>query len=93
MSKPDADPIEPIPSHDMFGIFGEAVANIQFKQIIALFFMYLFVNSDVFTHRVLTNINGALDYGVLTTTGIVSQAIVLCIGFIIIDLLVRQEVL
>lgn len=62
---------------------------IYFKQLIAIFLLFLFVNTDVFIDKVLGNISGASENRHATTKGIIISGIILCIGYMLIDLLFR----
>lgn len=63
------------------------------KIAFALFIIYILLSTDVFIDQILSKCSSAVDGQVPTTTGVIIQAICLIIGFILIDILVDNEVI
>lgn len=69
------------------------VGELPLKMAGILYILYVLLNSDVFIHRVLERVPGAVrDVDVPTTKGTLLTGMVLCIFFIIFQLLVTKQV-
>jgi hypothetical protein len=77
-------------NNSLGGLVNEVLTGVQFKSIILLFMIFLFIVSDVFTINVLQRFNGAVDYKTPTSFGSVIQGTCLVLLFIFADLLVRR---
>ena len=62
---------------------------VHFKQLIIIFFLFLFVSSEVFIDKILTRIDGSTEHKNPTTKGTIIQASFLVLMFMILDILVR----
>lgn len=63
-----------------------------FKAALFLFVLFIFISSDVFIDRVLsTSDNKYVEGRQATTSGVVVQGIILSIGYILIDILIRCD--
>lgn len=90
----DSDPILcPGRPDDFSGLITDALGGIQWQLMLFLFIIFLIITSDVFTHRILSRINGAVDMKQPTNYGVVLQGIFLVLFFTIIDVLRKQEVI
>ena len=90
----DADPIQVNNKPDSFtGIITDGLAGIQWKLLLFVFLIFLFVSSDVFTNRVLTKFKGAVDSKYPTSYGVIIQDLFLIFFFILFDMGISQKVI
>jgi hypothetical protein len=79
--------------NDTFGgIVSDILNNIEWKQSILLFIMGFFIFSDVFVENVVGKMVGTYN-GTLTTQIMCICLLFLCLGFIIINLLVKKDII
>ena len=91
MSTVDYEPIFNIKNEQSNDDNGYNKSNI--KVCVLLFILFIILSTDVFTDQILSKFNGATSMGVSTSTGVIIQGIFLVIGYILIDLLCRSEIL
>jgi hypothetical protein len=53
---------------------------------ILLFLIYIFLNSELFIDKVLSNIDGTTDHKIITSKGVLIQAVLLVLIMICVDL-------
>lgn len=70
----------------------DIITKINYKTLLFLMFMFIVLNSDVFITRILSNIDGAVDGKIVTNCGVVLQAVALGASYVVIDGLVRNNV-
>lgn len=73
----------------MFGAFDKSTIKVA----IMLFFLFIILCSDVFIDRVLASYDGLVDGRTVTEKGILTQALLISIGFIAINSLVKCGIL
>jgi hypothetical protein len=78
---------------DLMRVTGNILSNINYKVAFLLFLISAIIFSDIFMENVLERINGAVDGLCTTSKGTLIQMIFLVLGYIIIDLVVKYEVL
>ena len=89
----DSEPIKITKTPDAIGsVFIDILTCINYKTLLFIMFMFVILNSDVFISRILTNINGAVDGKIATNMGVIIQSILLGASYIIMDGLVRNDV-
>ncbi len=71
------------------------LGNIQYKQLISLFLIFLFLSNDVFIDRVMAKTNKSfLAYpGQLSTIGTVVQGLTLVFLFMIANILIEKGII
>ena len=90
----DSEPMHSGPEpDDLSSILVDIVSRTQFKFIGLLLIMFLIVSSDVFTMRVLSKFDGAVDYKTPTSWGTFQQGLWLCLFMVISDVLIRTNVI
>jgi hypothetical protein len=90
----DADIImNPNKSKSLITSLMEAVGKIQFKFLILLFVMFVFISSDVFIDRILVSFDGATELHSTTNYGVVLQGLFLVLGYVMLEILVDQNII
>jgi hypothetical protein len=79
--------------NDLYAAMGGTVSFFNYKMIFFIFVFFMFLSSDVFQSTILSNFTGAIVGGELQTWGIVLQGIFLVLGYVILDILIRQGVI
>jgi hypothetical protein len=74
-------------------ILVESLGKIKYKFLTLLFIMFIFISSDVFNERVLSNFDGAVDIHTITNYGIILQGIFFILGYISLEILIDQGIL
>ena len=95
MSEP-IDNIKPSKNNkksDFMKVGGGVLIDINYKISAFLFMMGMFIFSDIFIDKIMTQFEGAVDGECTTTKGTMIQLICLVIGYIIIDLVIQYEIL
>jgi hypothetical protein len=77
---------------DATGILSSALGNVNWRTAILLFVVFMLISSDVFVER-LNSISGAVDGRFPTGKGTVIQGLTLALAYIVLDVLVRAEVI
>ncbi len=72
----------------MFQIVADLGNMINWRTMLILFFIYIFLNADIFIDNCLTHIAGAVDFKTPTVKGTCIQAVILVIAYALLDLLV-----
>ncbi len=67
--------------------------NTQYKFLMYMFLIFLFISSDVFIGRILSNFDGAVYMKTPTNWGVILQGIFLVLAMIIADLLIRGKII
>ena len=70
----------------------DILTQINYKTLLFLMFMFIVLNSDVFVTRILSHVDGAVDSKVVTNFGTILQAVTLGCTYVLMDGLVRNEV-
>lgn len=79
---------------DFSGIISGLIGSVNYKLIIMLFLIFIFLSSDVFITRVLSTINGAVAFPSNPTTyGTIIQGLLLCLMYIVSDVLISREII
>jgi hypothetical protein len=79
---------------DFVGITANLVSSINYKHMIFIFIAFLILYSDVFIMRGLAKIPGAVSSGTqVTMHGAVISGIMLCIAYLIGDVLIKTGVI
>jgi len=90
----DSDPIKITNKpDDLIWVGIDMFAHIQFKLIGLIFLAYILLSSSVFINRILSTINGAVDYKNPTSYGVILQGILLVIIFVVLDILIKQKII
>lgn len=71
----------------------QGVCNIQYKALLFLLIIFIFVTSDVFNNLLLNKIQGTLDGGVVTPYGVILQGLTLVVCYMIVQFLVDQKII
>jgi uncharacterized protein YqhQ len=81
--------------HDGFDVFGVVFGKLNIWVAMLLFVLFVIINTPFFIEDVLKKINNnfVTNDGNPTSNGTMVQGVFLCIGYIIIDLLVSNEIL
>ncbi len=79
---------------EMSTIFTNAFSKVPSKLLVMIFVIYMFLSSDVFTRRVLGNIEGSVGFNdVSTTKGTLITGVLLVIFVGIVQMLITQGVI
>lgn len=79
---------------EMSTIFTSAFSKVPAKLLVMIFVIYMFLSSDVFTRRVLGNIDNAVGYNdVSTTKGTLITGVLLVLFVGIVQILITQKVI
>ncbi len=91
----DSDPIvvSTSPPDDITSILIDIVGHVQFKFLGLMIIIFIMISSDVFINRALSTFKGAVDYKCPTSWGVCLQGMFLALIMIIIDALIRQNVI
>jgi hypothetical protein len=90
----DSEPIKVVKPNDAVGsMFVDLLSRINIKVALFLLFTFVILSSDVFTNRILSSVSGAVNGKISTNYGTFLQGMLLAISYIIIDILVRNNVI
>lgn len=90
----DSEPIASVRAPDAIGsVFVDLISKINYKIAIFLFILFVLISSDVFVSRVLGHIPNATKGASSSNYGTFIQSMFLAVGYIIMDILVRNEVI
>jgi hypothetical protein len=89
----DSEPIMITHKTGLGDIFTDALTATNYKMIFLLMFVFIIITSDVFTSRILYRFDGAVDNNVANSYGTLLQSMFLAIGYIILDVFIRYDVL
>jgi hypothetical protein len=92
MASNDVDEVKINSPDSLFDVFGK-LQNLDFKQAIFIFLLFIFVSSDLFYEHFLSMFDGALDMKSVTNYGVIIQGIMLTLGFIIFNSMVKSELI
>jgi hypothetical protein len=67
--------------------------SLDYKYYILMFFIFMFITSDVFYERILNNVDGALEFQTPTPYGTIIQAVTLIVSMILVHILIKKEIL
>ena len=76
-----------------FSIIGDLTSKLNWKIILFIFLLYIFLNTDMFIDKGLSRIKNAVDFKHPTTKGTLIQALLMVIGYAIIKLLVDSSII
>jgi polyferredoxin len=71
----------------------DIIYDFNWKVAIILFFLYIFISSDIYNNYILVLFDGALDGGIPTSYGIIIQALTFVILFMFIDLFEKNKII
>ncbi len=93
--KNQKDDDETTAKHDGFDLLGSFLTSLNIWTAILIFIVFMLYNTHFFIDEIIKKINS--DFvsinGNLTSSGIIVQGVLLSISYILIDLLVSNEVL
>lgn len=79
---------------DFMRVGGNILSNVNYRIAIFLFFIGLFIFSDIFTEGFLSKISSDVMMGdCITTKGTILQLILLILSYIVLDLLCKYDLL
>lgn len=78
---------------DFIGIISYGFGSINFKHLIFMLIMFIFLSSDVYVDRVLSKIPGTVFNRSPNTKGTMIQLMFFAIAYILIDILVSYKIL
>ena len=88
------DGSEPLnPPTDLIDALGGGAKNVNFSLSIIIFFLFLFVSSNMFIHQILSKFEDTTKDGQLTVKAVVIQGIVLSLLFICIQFALNTDLL
>lgn len=85
------DCVEDNKKTDFVKISGNIFANINYKQVIFMFFIGLIIFSDLFIDNVIYNIKDGVEGECPTTKGTIIQLTFFCLALIIVDLMIKYS--
>ena len=74
---------------DLSSVFVGFFATLNYKILFFIFIIFLFISSDVFIDKALSNIDGSVEYKTPNTKGTFIQGILLVFLYMIIDLVIK----
>lgn len=79
----------------LLSMFAHGIYNIQYRSLLFLFVLFIFITSDVFNATILKKINGTVDIerDCATPYGTVIQGLLLVIGYMILNFLISQGII
>lgn len=79
---------------DFSGLLGEIASGINYKLLSLLFIIFIFLTSDVFIEKILSNLSGTVGYSYMPTTwGTIIQGVLLVLFYVIADVLIRRGII
>ena len=93
MSTPDSEPIFATGSRDLISSLADIVSGVQYKLLIFMFAIFLFVSSDMFIMRLLSRFSGAVDGKTATNYGTILQGTFIVLACIVVDGIIVQRVI
>jgi hypothetical protein len=95
MSSKDSDPIilNQRRPDEFMTIVTDSLAGIQYKLIVLMFLMFIFLSSSTFIDRILSNFKGATEGHEVKNWGVILQATFLVMGVIAADALIKNNML
>jgi len=79
-------------SNDFVHILVDMLKKLNWKLIIAIMLIFIFISSDIFVENVLSRFSDTADMGSPTNKGIIIQSIFMVLGYMTIDLLIQANV-
>ncbi len=79
--------------NDLISIAVDSVTSIPFKFLSLMFLTFILLSTDVFIGRILGSFDGAVDYLTPTSWGVCIQGMFLVFAMVIIDALIKQQVI
>lgn len=76
---------------DLGSLVYEIVRSANVKIAVLLFVILVFVNTTVFIDRILNKWPGTTDSGQLTERGVIIQSMLICLVYIILDMLISHK--
>lgn len=89
----DSEPIVVEHHAGFVNMLGDSIGGMGFKMMAILLLLFILVNSDVFVMRILAKVNGAVDLNAATNYGTIIQGIFLVMAYIVLDTLVKNNVI
>jgi hypothetical protein len=71
----------------------EIIKSIEYKYYAFMFLIFMFITSDVYIDKVLSKLDGTLEYCSPTPYGTIIQAITLIAAMILIHVLIKKEII
>lgn len=78
--------------NDLIGLSGDLITSLNFKLASFVYLIGVMIFSDVFAENILSNISGIYENGEISTKGTMIQLLLLCIVILIMDLLIKTNV-
>ncbi len=90
----DSDKMEsPKTSKNFIASTMDLIGNVRIKFIALLFTLFIFLSSDIFVERVLSNFENATESRTVTNYGIILQGIFMVMGYIALEILSDQKII
>ncbi len=90
----DADTImEPANSDNLITMVIDSASKIRLKFLVLMYILFIFIVSDVFVDRILSNFIGATELHTVTNWGSALQGIFYLLGYIVLEILADQSIL
>ena len=70
---------------DLWGMLSSLISATNLKLMLALFLIFIFITSNVFTTRVLRGFSGTYDRNEITNYGVVLQGIFLVLAYMMME--------
>lgn len=74
-------------------IVADFFTSINYKLFIFVFLLFVLISSDIFIDKILGKFNNAVDHRVATSKGVFIQGLFCAVFVILIDALVRNELI
>lgn len=95
MSSEDSVSVDSCKSGDSFGpMIVSGLMEVPWKMMAILAVLYILLNSDVCIERVISKMEGAVEFGAQPSTyGVVIMALIFVMFYAVFDIMVRKNVL
>ncbi len=87
----DCDPIDT--PDELAEMLVQPFDAVNFKASFLLFFIFLFVSSNIFIDQILSRFNNVVEGGQITIKGIIIQGVILVIIFIILQIILGFDLI
>lgn len=81
------------PNENIYEKSSNAFKKINFKSLIFLFILFIFISSDIFIEQILDKFGDTVEHNNPTSKGVLIQGIMLVLGFAILDTLVNYNLI
>jgi hypothetical protein len=78
---------------DLWSLLSAVISSPNYKIGFFLMIIFIILSTNIFDNLVLKSFQGTMEYQSITTYGIIIKSIFLVLGYLLVDLLSRGEIL